>query len=166
MREEQIPARRTFTVGTRCDTISIVKADPCCHAKTNSNMSSKLERCRYYLGTAQIQLLHLRYRASSTEPDDCISCCTSDLEHNLPALITSAEYWDCLAGAGVSPNALYAVGKAPRLALPSGVELLCLHGRFRLDAAKRDGSQSQEDWWLVDLYSAGKSVVVLSTAGC
>jgi hypothetical protein len=129
-------------------------------------MSSKLERCRYYLGTAQIQLLHLRYRASSTEPDDCIGCCTSDLEHNLPALITSAEYWDCLAGAGVSPNALYAVGKAPRLALPSGVELLCLHGRFRLDAAKRDGSQSQEDWWLVDLYSSGKSAVLLSTTGC
>ncbi|CAN9292934.1 unnamed protein product [Alternaria alternata] len=125
-------------------------------------MSSKLERCRYYLGTAQIRLLHLRYRASSTEPDDCIGCCTSDLEHNLPALITSAEYWDCLAGAGVSPNALYAVGKAPRLALPSGVELLCVHGRFRLDAAKRDGSQSQEDWWLVDLYSSDAPTATLA----
>jgi hypothetical protein len=129
-------------------------------------MSIKLEKCRYYLGTARIRLLNLRYSESSTEPDDCVGCCTSDLEHNLPTLISSSEYWNCLSDAGVSPDALYTVGKSPRLALPSGVELPCLHGRFRLDVAKRDGSQSQENWWLVDLYRSGKRIALLSTVGC
>jgi hypothetical protein len=128
-------------------------------------MTTKFERCRYYLGTAQIRLLNLHYSESSTEPDDCVGCCLSDLEHNLPALISSSEYRDCIAGASISPDALYAVGKSPRLALPSGVELPCLHGRFRLETAKRNGSQSPNDWWLVDLYSSGESIAILSTVG-
>lgn len=129
-------------------------------------MSIKLERYRYYLGTAHIKLRNLYYSVSDTEPDDCVGCCISDLEHNLPALIGSSEYLDCLAGAGISPDALYAVGLSPRLALPGGVELPCLHGRFRLETAKRDGPQSQDDWWLVDLYSSGKNIILLSAVGC
>jgi len=129
-------------------------------------MNSKFEKCRYYLGTAQIRVLNLYYSASSTEPDDCIVCCISDLEHNLPALIDPSTYHDYLTSAGISSDALYAIGLSPKLSLPSTIELPCLHGKFRLETAKRDGPQGQEDWWLVDLYSSGESTIFVSKFGC
>jgi hypothetical protein len=119
-------------------------------------MSLKLEKYRYYLGTAQVALQHLNYSPCSAKPDDCVGCCISDIEHNLPALISPSTYHDCLVGAGISPDALYAIGLSPRLTLPIGLELPCLHGRFRLEMAKRDESQGENDWWLVDLYSSGE----------
>lgn len=129
-------------------------------------MSTKFERFRYYLGTAQIKVLNLCYSAPTTDSDDCDGCCISDLEHNLPALIGFSDYQDCLTSASITADTLYAVGLSPKLALPKGVELPCLHGRFRLEAAKRGGSQSQDDWWLVDLYTSGEGTIVLSTCGC
>ena len=119
-------------------------------------MSIKLEKFRYYLGTAQIRLLNLCYSTSSSDPDDCVGCCISDVEHNLPALISNPEYQNCFNNAGISTHELYAVGKSPRLVLSSDIQLPCLHGRFRLETAKRDGSHNQNDWWLVDLYSSGE----------
>jgi hypothetical protein len=119
-------------------------------------MSIKLEKCRYYLGTAQVRLRNLCYSPSNAKPDDCVGCCISDIEHNLPILISPSEYHDCLIGAGISPDALYAIGLSPKLALPIDLELPCLHGRFLLETAKGFGSQGENDWWLVDLYSSGE----------
>jgi len=129
-------------------------------------MSIQLEISRHYLGTAQVRLPNLRYSSSSTEPDDCVGCCLSDLEHNLPALVSYAEYMTYLSNAGISLNALFAVGRAPRLALPSDVQLPCLHGHFRLEIAKRDEPQSEDEWWLVDLYSSGKKTARLPIVSC
>jgi hypothetical protein len=129
-------------------------------------MSVKLEKYRCYLGTAQVRLRNLCYSSSSTKPDDCVGCCISDIEHNLPALISPSDYHDCLDGAGVSSDALYAIGFPPRLALPIDLELPCLHGRFRLETAKRNESQGEDDWWLVDLYSSGESMALLFEIGC
>ena len=129
-------------------------------------MTIKLERYRYYLGTAKIQLANLYYSTLSTEPDDCIGCCVSDLEHNLPALIGFPEYQDCLTRAGISPDALYTVGHSPRLPLPGSFKVPCLHGRFRLETAKQNRSQGQHDWWLVDLYTSGESVINLPEFSC
>ncbi|KAF5844344.1 hypothetical protein GGP41_004537 [Bipolaris sorokiniana] len=117
-------------------------------------MSKQLERFRYYLGTAQIRLLNLCYSASASDPDDCVGCCISDVEHNLPALIGYFEYQNFLDEAGISKHALYAVGYPPRLVLSGDIQLPCLHSRFRLETAKRDRSRNQDDWWLVDLYSS------------
>ncbi|XP_014551494.1 hypothetical protein COCVIDRAFT_112713 [Bipolaris victoriae FI3] len=119
-------------------------------------MSVKLEKFRYYLGTAQIRLLNLCYSTAGSDPDDCVGCCISDIEHNLPALISNPEYQNCLNKAGISTHELYAVGNSPRLVLSGDIQLPCLHGRFRLETAKRDRSQDQNDWWLVDLYSSGE----------
>jgi hypothetical protein len=129
-------------------------------------MSIKLERYRYYLGTAQVRFRNLYYSPSSTKPDDCVGCCISDIEHNLPALISPLEYHDSLVGASISSDALYAIGSSPRLALPINLELPCLHGRFRLETAKRDESQGEDNWWLVDLYSSGESNAILFEIGC
>jgi hypothetical protein len=130
------------------------------------NMCSKLERYRYYLGTAQVRFRNLYYSPSNAKPDDCVGCCMSDIEHNLPALICPSEYHDCLVGAHISSDALYAIGSSPRLALPIGLELPCLHGRFRFETAKRDESQGEDDWWLVDLYSSGERSSILFDIGC
>jgi hypothetical protein len=129
-------------------------------------MGIKLVKYQCYLGTAQVRLRNLCYSSSSTKPDDCVGCCISDIEHNLPALISPTEYHDYLVSAGVSPDALYAIGFPPKLALPTDLELLCLHGRFRLETAKRDESQGEDDWWLVDLYSSGESIAILFEIGC
>jgi hypothetical protein len=124
-------------------------------------MSIKLEKYRYYLGTAHVRFRNLYYSPSSTKPDDCVGCCISDIEHNLPALIRPSEYHDCLASAGITSDALYAIGLSPRLALPIDLELPCLHGRFRLETAKSDELQGENEWWLVDLHSSGESIAIL-----
>jgi hypothetical protein len=114
------------------------------------------ELSQYYLGTAQVRLKNLRYSSSSTISDDCTGCCISDVEHNLPALITSSEYYESLSNSNISKHTLYEIGIPPRLSLPSILELPCLHGRFRLEFAKKDDSNRIDDWWLVDLYRSGK----------
>jgi hypothetical protein len=129
-------------------------------------MGIKLEKYQCYLGTAQVRLRNLCYSSNSTKPDDCVGCCISDIEHNLPALISPSEYHDYLVGADVSPDALYAIGFPPRLALPTDLELPWLHGRFRLETAKGDESQGEDDWWLVDLYSSGENISILIVIGC
>lgn len=129
-------------------------------------MSKQLERFRYYLGTAQIRLLNLCYSASASDPDDCVGCCISDVEHNLPALIGYFEYQNFLDEAGISKHALYAVGYPPRLVLSGDIQLPCLHSRFRLETAKRDRSRNQDDWWLVDLYSSGKKITISHEVSC
>lgn len=130
------------------------------------NMCAKFERFRYYLGTAQIKVLNLCYSAPTTDLDDCEGCCISDLQHNLPALIGLSDYQDCLTRANITTDTLYAVGLSPKLTLPKDVELPCLHGRFRLEAVKQEGSQSQDNWWLVDLYTSGDGTIFLFTCAC
>lgn len=129
-------------------------------------MSAKLEKFRYYLGTAKIRLVNLCYKTTDSDPDECVGCCISDLEHNLPALISYPDYENYLNEAGITTHVVYAVGCSPKLALPDGVQLPCLHGQFRLETAKRDTSQNQEEWWLVDLYNKGENIIVLLSVGC
>jgi hypothetical protein len=117
---------------------------------TDSNIS------RYYLGTVQVRLRNISYSSSSTEPDNCSGCCISDLEHNLPALITYSEYQQSLIDSAIAECTLYQVGQPPRLVLPTSSELPCLHGRFRIESAKKDDSDRLNEWWIVDLYITGK----------
>jgi hypothetical protein len=114
------------------------------------------ELSRYYLGTAQVRLQNLCYSSSSTETDDCTGCCISDLEHNLPVLITLSEYHESLSSSSVSEHTLYQIGPPPKLSLPSSLELPCLHGRFRLEFAKKHESNETDNWWSVDLYMSGE----------
>jgi hypothetical protein len=110
----------------------------------------------YYLGTAQVRLQNLRYSSSTTVSDDCTGCCFSDLEHNLPVLITPSEYREGLASSKVFEHSLYHIGPPPKLSLPSVLELPCLHGRFRLEFARKQESSRIDDWWSVDLYKSGE----------
>jgi hypothetical protein len=119
-------------------------------------MGRDSELSLYYLGTAQVRLQNLRYRTSAIESDECMGCCISDLEHNLPALITPFEYHQSLVSSNVSEQALYQIGPPPRLSLPEDLELPCLHGRFRLELAREGSSSNLDDWWSVDLYKSGE----------
>lgn len=118
-------------------------------------MDPQLEKSRYYLGTAEVALQNLCYSHSSTETDDCTGCCIADEEHNLPALIAPSYLQQLLASSATPENALYQIGPPPRLNLPASVELPCLHGRFRLETSRQDGSSGLGEWWAVDLYSSG-----------
>jgi hypothetical protein len=120
-------------------------------------MGGDVELSRYYLGTAQIRLKHLSYCPSSIESDECTGCSISDLEHNLPVLITLSEYHESLARSGVLEYALYQIGPPRQLYLPTSSELPCLHGRFRLECARKADSSELDAWWAVDLYESGES---------
>jgi hypothetical protein len=114
------------------------------------------ELSRYYLGTAQVRLQNLTFCPSSIEPDDCTGCCISDLEHNLPVLITLSEYHESLTRSNVFEHALHQIGEPRKLLLPSSSELPCLHGRFRLESAKKADLSGSDNWWSVDLYESGE----------
>jgi hypothetical protein len=118
-------------------------------------MGRNSELSLYYLGTAQVRLRNLYYSNSTTESDDCTGCCISDLEHNLPVLISYPEYEESLARSKVLEHRLYCIGSLPQLSLPNSLALPCLHGRFRLEMAKKDSVNRLDDWWSVDLYKSG-----------
>lgn len=118
-------------------------------------MDYRLEKSRYYLGTAQVALRNLCYSHSSTETDDCSGCCIADEEHNLPALIRPSYLHQLLASSATPERALHQIGPPPRLDMPASVELPCLHGRFRLETSRQNGSSRLGELWVVDLYSSG-----------
>lgn len=115
---------------------------------------SKIDQ--YYLGTAQVQVQNLIYESNSIEPDNCTGCCISDVEHNLPVLITRSQYNKVLLSSNISEQVLHNTGSAPRLRLPNDLILPCLHGKFRLETAKAHLLNSQETWWRVDFFIAGR----------
>jgi hypothetical protein len=119
---------------------------------------SRIDQSRHYLRVARIRLKHLCYSFNSKQPDDCISCSTSDLEHHVPAVIQPTEYYEALRINHVTAQQLHQVGIHPKLSLSESSELRCLHGYYRLKTAKRDPNRLEE-WWLVDLYSSGKACI-------
>jgi hypothetical protein len=127
-----------------------------CHLIIKPTMNDEYERNRCFLGTALIHLRHLRYLPDKQIQDNCVGCCMSDVEHNLPALVSRADYQSALTLSHLSTKDLHIVGSACKLTLPESVDLLCLHGDYRLANARKDTSKAGE-WWAVDLYDSRKS---------
>jgi hypothetical protein len=116
------------------------------------------DRSIYYLGTAQVECQHLAYYGDR-ESDECTGCSSTDLEHNIPALITIDDYQLAISFAQILAEALYTIGPALRLGLPEDAVLHCLHGQSRLRMRTIETAQGHAEPWLtVDLYSSSKFV--------
>jgi hypothetical protein len=114
-----------------------------------------LNKDRYYLGTAWVNREHLRYVPDEMHPDECMGCCISDIEHNLPVLIKPEQLFDIVRESRVSENSLYHAVTHPTLILPQSLKLPCLHGYFRLKLAQNDPDLGPgHNQCLVDLYDA------------
>jgi len=75
-------------------------------------------------------------------------------QHHIPATVTYEQLDDALARAASSRQALlhHDPVQWPLLIFPDAFRALCLHGRHRIEAAKRhlvDGDR----WWVVDFYA-------------
>jgi hypothetical protein len=151
--DKHYPARGTLEGGLKL----VEKLDrPPPLISDEAKMGRDTTLSQFYLGTVQVRLRNLCYNFSSIVADDCTGCCISDIEHNLPALISLSDYHDSLSRSEVPERMVYQVGSPPKLLLPDSFELPCLHGYFRLDLAKRDNLSTLDDWWLVDLYQSGE----------
>ncbi len=73
-------------------------------------------------------------------------CLRLDPEHYVPALISRSAV----------PRDLHPGGELPRLNPEHPV--VCLHGRHRLEAARKFFTGDENRWWVVDLYSRGGRV--------
>lgn len=79
-------------------------------------------------------------------------------EHHVPAVIGIEDLSNALQISDLSLVDLLnsSQSKMPRLSFPKGFRLICLHGKHRIEAAKRSGCLRGEDrWWTVTLYSEG-----------
>ncbi|RYN74723.1 hypothetical protein AA0120_g12233 [Alternaria tenuissima] len=81
-------------------------------------------------------------------------------EHHIPAVVGKDDLLSAVHLSGLSLVHLLnsSQGNAPRLTFPEGFRLNCLHGKHRIEAAKRSAClQGQDRWWTVTLYSEGLS---------
>ena len=70
-------------------------------------------------------------------------CLRLDPEHHVPALVSRSA-----VPQGVTPG-----GEPPRF--DPEYPVVCLHGRHRLEAARKFLVGNEDRWWVVDLYSRG-----------
>ena len=79
----------------------------------------------------------------SFRSEDCLRL---DPEHHVPALIPRSA----------APQGLRLGGEPPHFDPEHPV--ICLHGRHRLEAARKFFTGTENRWWVVDLYSRGGRV--------
>ncbi|KAJ4329997.1 hypothetical protein N0V95_010119 [Ascochyta clinopodiicola] len=81
-------------------------------------------------------------------------------EHHIPAIVGKDDLLSAVQLSGVSLVDLLNSSQEspPRLTFPDGYRLRCLHGKHRIEAAKKSAClQGQDRWWTVTLYSEGLS---------
>jgi hypothetical protein len=126
-----------------------------------------VERERKYIGTARarIEALHLPPR----KPRDTVlqklrgsfrqegGCCPLDVQNHVPATISQGQLDVALRLSDILMDSLLNPpdGEYPVLQLPNDIQLKCLHGLHRLQAAK-DVLPWKDQWWAIDLYLSGK----------
>ena len=124
-------------------------------------------------GSAKIHIKHFVFRQINSQlPTDLTldprnierltrifkleGCLRLDLEHHVPAVISDESLANSLRQSGVRVGDLRKRGSPPMLALPENFNLVCLHGKHRIAAAKKILLPGNK-WWTVDLYSDGSS---------
>jgi hypothetical protein len=78
-------------------------------------------------------------------------------QYHVPAIIAKEQLDEAVANTAASEDALlhHDPSKWPILIFPDGFRVQCLHGRHRIEAAKRYLSVNDR-WWVVDFYSPGE----------
>jgi hypothetical protein len=126
------------------------------------------ERCRYYRGSARINIHHLvpRDDRNYTFSDKNVNRLLEifrlegaqrlEPEHAVPALVSEALLEEGLRRAGVERERLLRHDELNSLEFDPGVKLTVLHGQHRLRAASQFLTVTQGRWWRVELYDDGE----------
>ena len=131
-----------------------------------------------YRGTARIDLSNLEFIPDNISRDTYVrkkvwsnlvdifkleDCLRLPQDHHIDALISSEALRTALARSNTSIEALQldrCDRYPPKLLLLASESLPCLNGRKRLKAARAFLEEPGDDWWIVDLYSDGKSALI------
>ncbi len=125
------------------------------------------EKSRTFCGSVKIPLDKIRHEELPNNPRQfnennvttlldffrSEGCLRLDPEHHVPALISRSAV----------PPDLRPGGEPPRFDPQHPV--VCLHGRHRLEAARKFLTGNENRWWVVDLYSRGGRVDLLWKEG-
>ena len=128
-----------------------------------------LEKRAKFLGTALIDLDRLEFirapgrKHLEQEKKWLISVFQNDGchpllgEHHIPATIEHDILQTALSNSNASSDELLSEQAAhwPKLTLPDDLNLACLQGRLRVEAAK-SFQPLERRWWAVDLYRSGQ----------
>ena len=127
------------------------------------------ERRIKYKGTCRIKLemLYFRWnepRELDTKNVEKLKACFRKsgcrrllVQNHIPAIIDEQCLNTAIQSSGITAAMLTNnyEKEYPELILPATYQLLCLHGRHRIQAAKEYLSP-RDKWWTVDLYLAGE----------
>lgn len=137
------------------------------------------DRQTHFRGCAKVPLRSLSFSQSSVREtneatvDHLLSsfqlagCLRLDPRYHVPAVIDPAFLEAALAHANATTSDLDSddATRWSMLELPAGAKVECLHGQHRVAAAQRYLRKSDQ-WWVLDLYSSGRSVCVSSAVWC
>lgn len=136
------------------------------------------ERRHKHYGCVRVALERLDFTRSSARPLDRSNvarlvssfelggCLRHDACYHVPAVMDDGLLRRSVLDGGASMNDLRSHDPSvwPRLALPVGVQVQCLHGQHRI-AAARQYLLGQDRWWVIDVYSASKHPVTRKRCG-
>ncbi|KAF2825068.1 hypothetical protein CC86DRAFT_246297, partial [Ophiobolus disseminans] len=140
-------------------------------AFVNWERSLALERNRKYVGSASVELdtFDFEHEVDEQNVDRLIKlmqasrCDRMDIKNHVIATIDQQSLDIALAYSNLTAETLAAgtTSSFSTLQFPPGVRLRCLHGVDRLAAARRV-LQPEDRRWVVDLYLAGTSLLILN----
>lgn len=127
------------------------------------------ERKRKWCGCVKIALDRMDFTHSSARPLDPVNvarlvasfelggCYRTDVAYHVPGVLDVDLLHQSVIHAGASMNDLRSKDASvwPRLELPAGVQVRCLHGQHRV-AAARQFLRGQDQWWVVDIFADSK----------
>lgn len=130
------------------------------------------DKDHHFRGRAKVALEHLAFDTVRERADDPRNqrflveafrrngCVPLDPTFHVPALINDADLQLAMGTAQVVSTSLLTRNAAqlPRLRFPSHFRLQCLSGKHRV-AAAQECLPPAEQWWIVELYSNGESLV-------
>lgn len=126
------------------------------------------EKKQTFLGTAYVRTDHLQF--------DCCSRLRSHLDvkntnrlrrafalekkvrpaafgHHIPGIIDERDFTAALCNSKLTRAQLRHSDEIPGLILPSDSKIVCLRGKYRLEAARK--LSHEPTWWAVDLFPTG-----------
>jgi hypothetical protein len=127
------------------------------------------EQSLKYRGTASIKIDALRFtydKKGNPDHENNVKrlkivfrdegCQRLKLQNHIPGIISRSNLDAAISLSGISP-ALLLADTYPKLDLPAGCHLECLHGQARVQAAEQFLPEGDERW-TVDLYLAGGTI--------
>lgn len=128
------------------------------------------EKAQHFRGITKVNIDILSFSYPALREDDLRNeeflsetfqthdCDLSEPHLSIPAIINHTELEKAVSLSGVSHEQLLSsnVTSLPQLTFPPGSQLLCLYGKNLVDAARKC-LRKDHRWWIVELFSDGKS---------